>query len=503
MDSDILKEYLVKIGIDIPMSEIQKFNHHMESFDKGVFGLVKRLNSLLSGWRAAIVAYTAAAKKIASFTFEVAKADIETQKWAKHMYLTNDSAKVLNRTLDAMGLQFQDLQDVALNPELFNQYRELVRLGKDLTGGQEISDSLKKVREVSFEFTKLKMTFSYLGERVAYYISKVIDSPTGQAFLKGIRGVNNFLKNNLDNVARKIASVLSFILRMTLRVGQIISSGWGLLKRGYEWIESKLQGIGKTIVAVMAAVGIALMTGPLGKLLLLFQAILLVLDDYMTYKEGGIYAIPWHKTLEEFSLDLGEALLNWAENFWKNDLPKIAALAWKAIVGLAWLSWQAIKEIAKLAWDGIKVIAALAWDGIKDIAALAWDGIKDIAQKAWDAIVSFVKEHWPKIKETAGNIMGFNTEPTPEERSQGIKYKAGFLESLLQMPAIWVARKILPEDEFERHQRMYPNMIYDKFNPPKVELHMTVNGNNFSRNDLQDAANNVLVRTQQGGLVSA
>lgn len=503
MDSDTLKEYLVKIGIDIPMAEIQKFNHHMESFDKGVFGLVKRLNNFLSGWKAVIVASTAAAKKIASFTFETAKADLETQKLAKHMYLTNDSAKTLNRTLDAMGLQFHDLQDVALSPELFNQYRELVKLGKELTGGEEISNSLQKVREVGFEFTKLKMTLSYLGERVAYYISKVLDSPTGKAFMNGLKSFNNFLKNNLDSIARKIAAVLGYIVRMALRVSQIIGSGWNLIKRGYEWLEDKLHGFGKTLVAVMTAVGVALMMGPVGKFFLLLQAILLVIDDYMTYKEGGIYAIPWHKTLEEFSLDLGEAILNWAKNFWENDLPKIAALAWKAIVGLAWLAWQGIKEIAKLAWDGIKAIAALAWDGIKDMAQAAWDGIKDIAQRAWDAIVSFVKEHWPsmkQVKQTASNIVGIVTE---EDRAKGVKRKLSITESLFSLPFYLGMREILPKPLFDKYNKSVPNQLYNLINPPKVELHMTVNGDNFNRDNLQDAANNVLVRTQQGGLVSA
>ena len=295
MDSDILKEYLVKIGVDIPKSEIQKFNANMETFDKGIFGLVKRLNNLLSGWKAVIIAYAAASKKIANFTFDVAKADLETQKWAKHMYLTNDSAKVLSRTLDAMGMQFDDLKDVALNPELYNQYKELIRLGKDLTGGKEIAQALRRVREVSFEFTKFRMTLNYLGERIAYYVSKILDTPAGKSFVKGLKDLNTFLKDNIDTVARKIASFLNIIMRTALRVSQLVHGWIELFKTAYNWLESKIKGLGSAVVAIIGAVGMALLLGPFGKLLLIFQGIMLLLDDYMTYQEGGNYLIPWEK----------------------------------------------------------------------------------------------------------------------------------------------------------------------------------------------------------------
>lgn len=315
MEYDILKEYLVKIGIDIPMSEIQKFNAHMEAFDKGIFGLIKRLNNLLSGWKAVALAYAGLAKKITSFTIDVAKADLETQKWAKHMYLTNDSAKILSRTLDSMDLQFGDLQDVALNPELFNQYKELVRLGKELQGGPEIEQSLRKVRAFNFEFTKLRMTLSYLSERIAHYVSKILDSPAGQAMVNGIKNLNSFLKNNIDSIARKIASFINVIMRTVLRVSQLIRGWVELFRNAYNWLESRLKNLGNVLVGVISVVGAALLLSPIGKLILLFQGIMLLIDDYMTYQEGGLYLIPWEKLeviweeIKKFLIEFVNALI--------------------------------------------------------------------------------------------------------------------------------------------------------------------------------------------------
>lgn len=520
MDNDILKEYLVKIGVDVPMSEIQKFNRHMADFDKGVFGLIKRLNNLISGWRAVILTYTAAAKKIANFTIDVAKSDLEIQKWAKHMYLTNDSAKILSRTLDAMGLQFNDLQDVALNPELYNQYKELVRLGKQLAGGQEIGSALRKVREVSFEFTKLRMTFSYLGERIAYYVSKVLDSPIGKAFINGIKNFNSFVANNLDKIAKKIATILNVIITTSIRFGQLIRGWFEIIRNGYNWLESRLKGLGNAVVAIIGVIGTALLLSPIGKLLLMFQALMLVVDDYMVYKSGSDkYSIPWEKSFSDIALKLGDLLLRWIKTFWEETLPEIAKnawdviiilakLAWDSIVNiakLAWegikntaqLAWEGIQEMAKLAWEGVKDLAKLAWDGIVNIAKLAWDGIVDVAKLAWEKIIQFLKETWEGTKKTTKTVVEFIGGKPPEK--PGERYKAGILESILRLPAVGLGKLVLPEEEFERLQRANPS-VWDETTPQHTTV--ILNGETYTREQVEGLLKNVqgvTVRANQGG----
>lgn len=511
MDNDILKEYLVKIGVDIPMSEIQKFNKHMADFDKGVFGLIKRLNNLISGWRAVILSYTAAAKKIASFTFEIARSDLEIQKWAKHMYLTNDSAKILSRTLDAMGLQFNDLQDVALNPELYNQYKELVRLGKQLAGGQEISSALRKVREVGFEFTKLRMTLSYLGERIAYYVSKVLDSPVGKAFVNGIKNFNSFVANNLDKIAKKIATILNVIITTAMRVGQLIKGWFELIRSGYNWLESRLKGLGNVAVAIIGVIGTALLLSPIGKLLLMFQALMLVIDDYMVYKSGSDkYAFPWEKSFGDITLKLGDLLLEWTKKFWEEDLPEIASLAWEGIKDIASNTWDAIKDLASLAMDGvkdlalaiwveIKDIADSVWSSIKDIAKSAWEGIVDIAKSAWEKIVQFLKEVWEGTKKTTKTVVEFvgGKEPT----QPGGRYKAGIVESILRLPAVGLGRLILPKEEFEKLQRASPS-AWDSDETPPQHTTVILNGETYTKNQIEKLLENtpgITVRANQGG----
>lgn len=500
MDNDILKEYLVKIGVDIPMSEIQKFNKHMADFDKGVFGLIKRLNNLISGWRAVILSYTAAAKKIASFTFEIARSDLEIQKWAKHMYLTNDSAKILSRTLDAMGLQFNDLQDVALNPELYNQYKELVRLGKQLAGGQEISSALRKVREVGFEFTKLRMTLSYLGERIAYYVSKVLDSPVGKAFVNGIKNFNSFVANNLDKIAKKIATILNVIITTAMRVGQLIKGWFELIRSGYNWLESRLKGLGNVAVAIIGVIGTALLLSPIGKLLLMFQALMLVIDDYMVYKSGSDkYAFPWEKSFGDITLKLGDLLLGWIKKFWEETLPEIAQKSWDAIKGFAKLTWDGIKDIASNTWDWIKDTADSVWSSIKDIAKSAWDGIVDIAKLAWEKIVQFLKEVWERTKKTTKTVVEFvgGKEPT----QPGGRYKAGIVESILRLPAVGLGRLILPKEEFEKLQRASPS-AWDSDETPPQHTTVILNGETYTKNQIEKLLENtpgITVRANQGG----
>lgn len=315
MDDNVIKEYLIKLGIDIPMSEIQKFNSHMEAFDKGVFGLVKKINNFFSGWKAAISVYAGAAKGVYGFAQSVAKADLETQKLAKRMFLTDESAKTLTRTLDAMGLQFDDLQDVALNPELLSQYHELIELGKSLGSGPEISKAMRDIREVGFEFTKIRMTISYIRERIAYYLSQIIQSPTGKAFVNSIKSVNKFLTVNFDRIASKIATFLSIVIKTITRITQLIQGWLYLIKRGYESLKYYMGDLAKVVVTVFAAVALTLMSGPFGRFLLLFQGIMLLVDDYLTYKEGsGRYVIPWGN-IGEYVSAVGQVIDKIVEKF--------------------------------------------------------------------------------------------------------------------------------------------------------------------------------------------
>lgn len=267
---DAIRSYLIELGANIDTDSIKKFNNTLDGIEKRVSGTFKRLGSFIK--KAWLPALTVA---IVGFTNSIAKSDLEIQKLAKRFFLTDESAKSLKRTLDAMGLDgIEDLQDVALNPELTKQYLELQKLAKELSTGSDVQNNLKEIRALSFEFTKLKLIVSYLFDRVASAIYE-----KGKPFFKAanqfMNDFNTKFKNNIDWVADKIGTAFSWVLRLAYRVKQVIGAIWGVVEKIAGFLNDDMKNLFKG-----ALIGLIAFTNPI-------IALLALLDDFMTYKEGG------------------------------------------------------------------------------------------------------------------------------------------------------------------------------------------------------------------------
>jgi hypothetical protein len=133
METNYIREYLVKLGIDFSAAKFKEVEDSLNSIDKSIVKFFKNWNHTAIAFSKS---YARLIKQIVNFGVSVSKYDMDMQRWAKTMYITADSAKALDRTLSAMGLDVEDLRDVALNQELTEQYKELLSLSKSLTLGR-------------------------------------------------------------------------------------------------------------------------------------------------------------------------------------------------------------------------------------------------------------------------------------------------------------------------------------------------------------------------------
>lgn len=280
---DYIKSYLIKLGVDVDSSEIAKWESGLKKMDGGFKSTVKGLSlsfSKLTGL------YGSLTLMISKFASSVADSDMQLQKFAKRMYMSRDSAKALQTTLDAMGLDgIDDLQDVALNPELTKQYRELISLSKSLNTPEGVKQSLKDIRAISFEFSKLRTTATYFIERVTHFIYQTVKTPA-QKFKAFLGEFNNKFAKNINSWAKSLGTLLGNIVRLTLRLGEGLS--WVVSSVDKFW--SRLSGISKAFISAIAAISIAIKASPVWKMITIFTGFLMLLDDYKTYKEGGISA---------------------------------------------------------------------------------------------------------------------------------------------------------------------------------------------------------------------
>lgn len=280
---DYIKSYLIRLGVDIDSNEISKWDSSLKKLDKGfkstVSGLFKSYSKIGGIFSTLTVG-------IAKFTDSVAKSDMEMQRFARRMYMSRDSAKALQTTLDSMGLNgVSDLQDVALNPELLRQYKELISLSQSLNTPKAIKESLKDIRSIFFEFDKFQAIFSYFTERVTHFIYTTVGEPA-KKFYKFLQDFNSSFSKNISSWAENLGRVLGNIVRLTLRLGEGLV--WVVNSLNKIW--NSLSSLSKGVIGSIFLINRIIKGSPIWKLVTVFTSFLMLLDDYKTYKEGGISA---------------------------------------------------------------------------------------------------------------------------------------------------------------------------------------------------------------------
>ena len=298
---DYIKSYLVRLGVDVDSGEITKWDNGLKklegSFSKVADSLEKSDKKVSSSFSntfknltrnyAKIVTtlFTTASIGIGKFMQRVANSDMEMQKFAKSMYLSVDQAKALQNTLGSMRLSMGDLRDVAYNPELLAQYKEFLGLAKSFRTTPEMKQSFKEIRAIFAEFQKFNLIFNSFRERLTHFIYQIIKVPA-QKFRGFLSSFNTRFAKNLSNWAEKLGIVIGNIMRIGLRVYEIIQSIIGSI--GKVW--DKLSRLGKGVVGSLFLINRIIKGSPIWKLMTMFTGVMMLIDDYKTYKEGGISA---------------------------------------------------------------------------------------------------------------------------------------------------------------------------------------------------------------------
>lgn len=271
--SNILEEYLVRIGAEV---------------DKDAFaGAAKAINNLsgMLGKLGSILKYGAIFAGLAKVTEAVidnikavASADLEYQKLAQSMWVTKDTAKTLSVILKTMGAS---QEDVAWVPELREQFFRLRQEMAELSTPADADNQLAWIREIGYDIQSLQLKLKMFKEWVVYYLIKELQ-PYIKEFQEFIRWLNDKFGKNLPTIARKVASVLASVVRVTMSLVKALK--W-VFEGIYNFIDA-LPGKTKALVAVFAVVGAAIMAGPFGLMMMAIGTALIMLEDFFGYLEG-------------------------------------------------------------------------------------------------------------------------------------------------------------------------------------------------------------------------
>lgn len=278
MTRSILKEFLVSLGFEVDDGKYQAASKKVKAFEEKAAKAAESIGkNAEKGVKVTVAALSSMTAGIIAYVAGVTKADLETEKFARRMWMTEENARSLQNTLSVMGESMGSIYDVAANPELRTRFLRLRSDAAQLEGGAEIDEGLKKLRAVQFEFQRLQLLLRYMGRYIAYYLSKYLDGPLFRIQAK-LKSINDNGRSVVEEWGAKAAQVFSWILRLVL--GGVEGAGdlIGMIQR----LPAEMQ----LAMAAMAALGFAALN-PFTLMIAAIGAVLLLLDDFYTWKRGG------------------------------------------------------------------------------------------------------------------------------------------------------------------------------------------------------------------------
>ena len=296
---NVMKEYLVSLGFNVDRNKLSDALDVVKLGEGKISSLVSKMSTSLGKGTAGIVTMIASAVvAVGKFTISVAEADMATQNAANSMWMNVDAYRVTQNAVESLGYSMNELSTIARNPELTNRFSELVELGKQTAAPKELDSMLKKVRDVTFEFDKMQVIAKNGIRQIVYYFLKYLGVDLDNMQNK-LASVNKFLQENLPKIAAAIAKVLYYIYRVGKAIGYVISLGAKLIGGIYNFMK-KFPSTFKVFIGIISAILLAI--NPVLTIILAgLSAIILLIDDYMTWQRGGksYFGDSWKK-VEDF-----------------------------------------------------------------------------------------------------------------------------------------------------------------------------------------------------------
>lgn len=348
MSGETIKEFLVGLGFEVDEAGLKKF----ESGVKTATIAVAAIGAASVAAAGAVVAFVAGvADKLDSVGDAADRIGVTTEELMRLQYaaqLSGSSAEAATASMANLGrIAGEAVQGVGRGAKVFEdlglsakdasgkikpttqllgevgekikdlsrqeQVAVLGKLGIDpsmigtITGGmQELAsefDALYSAAEVDLNqaaeasglfndaLDRLKMTFDAVKTAVAVKFMPQIT--------KGIDLVRKFLVQNLPKIINAITPVINIILRIAeafLQLAGRIASGAMTVIGWFMKLNDATGGWAAYILAAAAAwkyLNLAFLKTPLGMLIALAAAVALLIDDFLTFKEGGESLIDW------------------------------------------------------------------------------------------------------------------------------------------------------------------------------------------------------------------
>jgi len=262
---ETIKDYLVSLGFKTDNSSLNAAQAAMKKAESSVDSFASSSVKNFSKAATAVVSFVATANvALGKYLVSLAQADLQTEMFARKMWMSKDAAKAYQSSLDALGVSVNDLY---LSPELMDKYLELNRQARNMgVPMDEYSKQMQGVRDITFEFQRLKLEGTYALQWIGYYLTKYLAGPLGDS-RDWLRKINDEIQQKMPEWSKRIAEVASWAVRLG-------KAAWYIR-----------DGIGAAAGVFTAFTLIKMVSNPFGAFILGLTTLLLLVDDYMAFEK--------------------------------------------------------------------------------------------------------------------------------------------------------------------------------------------------------------------------
>lgn len=473
----VLDEFLYRIGFDVDSDKIRQIEQGLKNISNAAKQTAQPISRAvnesmaknaeligkLEGAQAEAKEWCEATREkvqeAAAELHKMAQAEEEVEKNAKQA--AKQTEKVGNKK-PAKGLR-QELG------ELKNRFFLLGAAATAISGliANYIRAPLENIQKFAKEKNRLfNITKKEIKQAQEYQdrlkdTKTALQSITTQVALKLIPTVNqslvgftNFLKANKVLVVEGLANVFKWILKL----GQVFTNSFRFLNKLVSstigWKAALLILVGVFAVVKRAMIA-AFLTNPIGWVILAIGALLLLIDDLMTYLDGGesLFGDYWKPFIE-----WGKKALDWFKSVKPtidrilNNIKSIFSGTFDAIIGIfkifigiftadfdlieqGWDElWGGLKAAFSAFIDNIKIAFNIFIEGIKNLFSVAWtfisagfENLGKTIKRPFELAFAWIKEKYDEyIAPIINAVKDFDIGQTASDMWEGAKNFLGF-----------------------------------------------------------------------------
>lgn len=441
MSAETIKEFLVGLGFEVDQAGLQKFT-------QGIASATLKVAAIGTAMTAAAAAVVAGVQAVASKYDDIAKGEDQFKELGISMRDAQGKIKPMGKLFDELAGQLDGVNSEKAKKalellgidgdklELFKDNLADLRdeiSAMDVAAGLNLDDAVKESsvfmetwKAMQQEIAKWQILLKKTMDAIAVKIMPMVRTAL-QRVTQVMMNMRKVFMDNLPKIIATIEPVINVVFRiveafiiLVARVASALGTVIGWLIR----VNDATDGWAGYILAAAAAwkyLNLAFLKTPLGMFLALAAAVALLIDDFLTFKEGGDSLIDWGSGFGVVMQVVTSILAGVTAAIIALKVATMAQAAWTATITAlttAWNTVQKVATVAQWAWNaamsanpiGLIIAAVVALIAVVVLLVANWDTVKEWFAAfinwivgVWGSVTSAISD---AFSSAANSVMG-------------------------------------------------------------------------------------------------